>query len=293
MTTLRRRMMEDMQVRSLSPQTQATYLQQVSLFARHFNRSPELLGPEEIRSYQIYLTNERKLAPSSISIAISALRFLYRITLHRDWSLTEVIPTPKKPQKLPIVPSPEEVLQFLGCIWNIKHRTILTICYAAGLRVSEAIRLKVTDIDSKRMVIRVEQGKGRIDRYVMLSPKLLQILRDWWRVDRPKQWLFAGDQVGNHVGKCTIEEACQKARRRCRIPKPITPHCLRHAFAVHLLESGTDLRTIQLLLGHCSLATTATYLRIADTKVCSTKSPLDLLPKALSAELNPALARYL
>jgi integrase/recombinase XerD len=228
MTTLRRRMMEDMQVRSLSPQTQATYLQQVSLFARHFNRSPELLGPEEIRSYQIYLTNERKLAPSSISIAISALRFLYRITLHRDWSLTEVIPTPKKPQKLPIVPSPEEVLQFLGCIWNIKHRTILTICYAAGLRVSEAIRLKVTDIDSKRMVIRVEQGKGRIDRYVMLSPKLLQILRDWWRVDRPKQWLFAGDQVGNHVGKCTIEEACQKARRRCRIPKPITPHCLRH-----------------------------------------------------------------
>jgi len=293
MTTLRRRMMEDMQVRSLSPQTQATYLQQVSLFARHFNRSPELLGPEEIRSYQIYLTNERKLAPSSISIAISALRFLYRITLHKDWSLTEVIPTPKKPRKLPIVPSPEEVLQFLGCIWNIKHRTILTICYAAGLRVSEAIRLKVTDIDSKRMVIRVEQGKGRIDRYVMLSPKLLQILRDWWRVDRPKQWLFPGDQVGNHVGKCTIEEACQKARRRCRIPKPITPHCLRHAFAVHLLESGTDLRTIQLLLGHCSLATTATYLRIADTKVCSTKSPLDLLPKTLSAELNPALARYL
>ena len=293
MTTLRRRMLEDMQVRSLSPQTQATYVQQVSLFARHFNRSPELLGPEEIRSYQIYLTNERKLAPSSISIAISALRFLYRITLHKDWSLTEVIPTPKKPQKLPIVPSPEEVLQFLGCIWNIKHRRILTICYAAGLRVSEAIRLKVTDIDSKRMVIRVEQGKGRTDRYVMLSPKLLLILRDWWRVDRPKRWLFPGDQVGNHVGKCTIEEACQKARRRCRIPKPITPHCLRHAFAVHLLESGTDLRTIQLLLGHCSLATTAIYLRIADTKVCSTKSPLDLLPKTLSAELNPTLARYL
>ena len=138
MTTLRRRMMEDMQVRSLSPQTQATYVQQVSLFARHFNRSPELLGPEEIRSYQVHLTNERKLAPSSISIAISALRFLYRITLHKDWSLTEVIPTPKKPKKLPIVPSPEEVLQFLGCVWNIKHRTILTICYAAGLRVSEA-----------------------------------------------------------------------------------------------------------------------------------------------------------
>jgi integrase/recombinase XerD len=219
MTTLRQRMMEDMQVRSLSPQTQATYVQQVSLFARHFNRSPELLGPEDIRSYQIYLTNDRKLAPSSISIAISALRFFYRITLHKDWSLTEVIPTPKKPQKLPIVPSPEEVLQFLGCVWNIKHRTILTVCYAAGLRVSEAVCLKVSDIDSSRMVIRVEQGKGRIDRYVMLSPKLLQILRDWWRVDRPQRWLFPGDQVDKHIGRCTIEEACQKARRRCRIFK--------------------------------------------------------------------------
>jgi integrase/recombinase XerD len=220
-------------------------------------------------------------------------RFLYKITLHKDWSLTEVIPTPKKPKKLPIVPSPEEVLQFLGCVWNIKHRTILTVCYAAGLRVSEAVCLKVTDIDSKRMVIRVEQGKGAIDRYVMLSPKLLQILRDWWRVGRPQRWLFPGDEGDNHIGRSTIEEACQKARRRCRIPKPITPHSLRHAFAVHLLESGTDVRTIQLLLGHCSLATTATYLRIANTKVCSTKSPLDLLPKTLGAELNPALARYL
>ena len=217
-----------MQVRNLSPQTQATYVQQVSLFARHFNRSPELLGPEEIRSYQVYLTNERKLAPSSIILAVAALRFLYKITLNKDWSLTEVIPTPKKPQKLPIVPSPEEVLQFLGCVWNIKHRTVLTVCYAAGLRVSEAVRLKVTDIDSKRMVIRVEQGKGRIDRYVMLSPKLLQILRDWWRVDRPKRWLFPGDQVDDHIGRSTIEEACQKARRRCRIPKPITPHSLGH-----------------------------------------------------------------
>src|SRR5260370_30098271 len=277
MTPLRRRMTEDMQVRSLSPQTQATYVQQVALFARHFNKSPELLGPEDIRSYQLYLTNERKLAPSSIILAVAALRFLYKITLHKDWSLTEVIPTPKKPKKLPIVPSPQEVLQFLGCVWNIKHRTILTTCYAAGLRVSEAVCLKVTDIDSKRMVIRVEQGKGRIDRYVMLSPKLHQILRDWWRVDRPQRWLFPGDQVDNHIGRCTIEEACQKARRRCRIPKPITPHSLRHAFAVHLLESGTDLRPIQLLLGHCTLPTTAPYLRIATTNARPTNNPLDLL----------------
>jgi integrase/recombinase XerD len=293
MTTLRRRMIEDMQVRNLSLHTQDTYVQQVSLFARHFHRSPELLGPEEVRSYQVYLTNERKLAPSSVSIAIAALRFLYKITLHKDWSLEEVIPTPKMPQKLPIVLSPEEVLRFLGSVWSIKHRTILTICYAAGLRVSEAICLKVTDIDSQRMVIRVEQGKGRMDRYVMLSSKLLQTLRDWWRVDRPKGWLFPGDAVDSHIGRQTVEWACQKAHRRCRIPKPITPHCLRHAFAVHLLESGTDVRTIQLLLGHRNLATTATYLRIATTKVCSTKSPLDLLPQTLDAEPNPILPRHL
>ena len=161
MTPLRRRMTEDMQVRNLSLHTQATYVQQVSLFARHFNKSPELLGPEEIRSYQVYLTNEKKLAPSSIIIAVAALRFLYKVTLHRDWSLEEIIPAPKKPQKLPIVLSPEEVLQFLACVRSIKHRTILTTCYAAGLRISEAVRLKVTDIDSERMVIRVEQGKGQ------------------------------------------------------------------------------------------------------------------------------------
>jgi integrase/recombinase XerD len=293
MTPLRRRMTEDMQVRSFSPRTQATYVQQVSLFARHFNHSPQLLGPEDIRSYQVYLTNQRKLAPSSISIAISALRFLYKITLRKDWCLDDVIPTTKTPQKLPIVLSPEEVLQFLGCVRNIKHRTILTLCYAAGLRVSEAICLKVTDIDSQRMVIRIEQGKGRMDRYVMLSPKLLQILRDWWRVKRPKVWLFPGNRVGSHIGTHSVQWACDKAHRHCRIPKPVTPHCLRHAFAVHLLESGTDVRTIQLLLGHRNLATTATYLRIATTKVCSTKSPLDLLPKAPNAELNPTLARYL
>ena len=228
MTSLRRRMTEDMQVRNLSPQTQATYVQQVSLFARHFNKSPEVLGPEEIRSYQVYLTNEKKLAPSSIIIAVAALRFLYKVTLHKDWDLEEVIPTPKKPQKLPIVLSPEEVLKFLGSVQSLKHRTILTICYAAGLRVSEAVCLKVTDIDSERMVIRVEQGKGHKDRYVMLSPKLLEILRDWWPVDKPKQWLFPGDRVDNHISRGAVEEACQKAHRRCGISKPITPHSLRH-----------------------------------------------------------------
>jgi site-specific recombinase XerD len=283
-------MTEDMQVRNLSPQTQATYVQQVSLFARHFNRSPELLGPEEIRSYQLYLTNQRKLAPSSIILAVAALRFLYKITLHKDWNFEEVIPSPKKPQKLPIVLSPEEVLRFLSCVRSIKHRTILTTCYAAGLRVSEAVCLKVTDIDSERMVIRVEQGKGRKDRDVMLSPKLLKILRDWWPLEKPKEWLFPGDRVGSHIGRHTVERACQEAHRRCRILKPITPHCLRHAFAVHLLESGTDVRTIQLLLGHRNLATTAKYLCLAATKVCSTKSPLDLHRQLVGAEQKLAVS---
>ena len=199
MTPLRRRMTEDMQVRNFSPHTQNSYVQQVSLFARHFSKSPEILGPEEIRSYQVYLTNEKKLATSSILIAVSALRFLYKVTLHRDWCLEDIIPAPKKPQKLPMILSPEEVRQFLSCVQSTKLRTILTICYAAGLRISEAVRLKVADIDNKRMVIRVEQGKGQKDRYVMLSPKLLEVLRAWWPVERPKQWLFPGDRVGSHI----------------------------------------------------------------------------------------------
>ncbi len=284
MTSLRQRMTEDMQVRNLSPHTQTSYVQQVSLFARHFNQSPEALGPEEIRSYQVYLTNEKRLAPSSILIAVAALRFLYRVTLHRAWTLADIIPAPKQPQKLPIVLSPEEVRQFLACLPSPKHRTILTTCYAAGLRISEAVRLQCTAIDSQRMVIRVEQGKGQNDRYVMLSPKLLEVLRDWWRVEKPRPWLFPGDIPGRHIGRNAVERACQEAHRRCRIPKPITPHSMRHAFAVHLLEHGTDVRSIQLLLGHRSLATTARYLRIATSKVCSTTSPFDLLPQPVAPD---------
>jgi integrase/recombinase XerD len=288
MTSLRARMIEDMQIRNLAANTQESYVQQVSLFARHFNKSPELLGPEQIRAYQLYLTNEKKLSPGSIVIAISALRFLYKVTLKRNWSVDEVIPAPKTPQKLPVVLSPEEVLQFLDCVKTRKHRAILTTCYAAGLRVSEAVALTPPAIDSKRMVIRVEQGKGRKDRYTMLSPKLLEVLRAWWRVERPKHWLFPGDFPGRHITRNAVEHECQEAHRISKIPKPITPHSLRHAFAVHLLEQGTDLRRIQLLLGHRSLATTAKYLRIATSKVCSTTSPLDLLPRPVPMEVKPA-----
>jgi integrase/recombinase XerD len=292
MTSLRQRMTEDMQVRNLALNTQTSYVRQVSLFARHFDKSPEQLGPEEIRAYQVYLTNEKKLAPGSILIAVAALRFLYKVSLKKDWPFDDVIPAPKKPQTLPIVMSPEEVLQFLGCVGNTKHRAILTTCYAAGLRISEAVSLTVPDIDSARMVIRVDQGKGQKDRYVMLSPKLREILRDWWRVEKPRQWLFPGDIPGQHISKDAVEQACQKARRQCPIPKPTTPHSLRHAFAVHLLESGTDVRTIQLLLGHRSLATTARYLRIATSKVCSTTSPIDLLPLPIPTDPKPAKPQH-
>jgi integrase/recombinase XerD len=226
MTQLRHQMIEDMQVRNFSPHTQYSYLLQVSQFARYFNKSPEILTPENIRNYQLYLTNEKKLAPGSIIIAVSALRFLYKVTLHRNWIFEEIIPAPKKPQKLPIVLSPEEVVQFLGCVQRIKHYTILTSCYAAGLRISEAIRLKPTHIDSQRMMIRIEQGKGQKDRYVMLSPKLLEILRNWWRAGKPKDWLFPGDIPGAHISKDAVEQACQKAHRLCGISKPITPHSL-------------------------------------------------------------------
>jgi len=287
MTLLRQRMLEDMQIRNLADNTQASYVQQVSSFAKHFGRSPELLGPREIRTYQVYLTNKRKLSPSSILISVSALRFLYNVTLHKDWDFDLVIPAPKKPQTLPAILSPEEVLQFLGCVSGLKARTVLTVCYAAGLRVSEAIALKPTEVDSKRMTIRVEQGKGHKDRYVMLSERLLEILRQWYRAARPKVWLFPGAVPGKHVTRHRIADACSEARRRSSLSKRITPHSLRHAFAVHLLESGTDLRTIQLLLGHRSLSTTSRYLRIATSKVCSTKSPLDLLPRPAPPEPTP------
>ena len=292
MTPLRQRLVEDMQVRNLSPHTQKCYVQQVSRFARHFKKSPETLGPEEIRSYQVYLTNEKRLAPGSILIAVAALRFLYKVTLHRDWTLEDVIPTPKKPQKLPVVLSPEEVRHFLSCVASPKHRTILTTCYAAGLRISEAVRLKPTEIDSQRMVIRVDQGKGQKDRYVMLSPRLLEILRNWWRLEKPKPWLFPSNIPGRHITRFAVEDACQEARRVSGISKPVSPHSMRHAFAVHLLEHGIDVRRIQLLLGHRSLATTARYLKIATSQVCSTTSPFDLLPQPVAAEPEPAPPQY-
>ena len=280
MTPLRQRMLEDMGIRNLAVNTQLAYVQQISAFARHFDRSPEALGPEQVRAYQVHLIEERKLAAGSLSVVAAALRFLYKITLRRPWNGDD-IPMPKRPLKLPIVLSPEEVVRFLACVASTKHRAILTTIYASGLRVSEAVQLRPADIDSSRMVLRVDQGKGGKDRYVMLSPRLLEVLRDYWRVERPKLWLFPGDGAGRHITKNAVEQACQKAQRAVGIDKPVTPHSLRHAFATHLLEAGTDVRRIQLLLGHRSLTTTSRYLKIATSSLCATVSPFDQLPDLL------------
>jgi site-specific recombinase XerD len=276
MTPLRQRMIEDMQIRNLAPRTQACYVEQVSRFARHFRKSPELLGPAEIRAWQIYLARDKRLAASSISVAVAALRFLYTVTLRREWAIKDDLPTCRQPHQLPEVLSPA-VAAFLDGLKSLKQRMILTVCYATGLRVSEAVQLKPAAIDSQRMVIRVEAGKGRKDRYVMLSPRLLELLREYWRRTHPREWLFPGDRPGEPITRFAVEHACREARVRSGITRPVTPHSLRHAFAVHLLESGTDLRTIQLLLGHRNLSTTARYLRIATTTVCATASPLDAL----------------
>jgi site-specific recombinase XerD len=277
MTPLRQRMLEDMSIRNLAQNTQAVYLQQIVAYARHFQRSPEELGPEEVRAYQVHLTQTRMLSPSSVSVATGALRFLYKVTLKRDWAVDD-IPMPKRPFRLPVILSRDEIGRFLAAVDSLKHQTLLMTTYAAGLRVSEATHLQVTDIDSQRMVLRVDQGKGRKDRYVMLSPRLLEALRGYWKAVRPTTWLFPGQLPDQPITRNAVARACQKAHRASGIPKPITPHALRHAFATHLLEAGTDVRTIQLLLGHRSLATTSRYLKVATTTVCATASPFDWLP---------------
>jgi integrase/recombinase XerD len=231
MTPLRKRMLEDMQIRNFSEHTQKCYLLQVSLYARHFHRSPEGLGPRNIRDYQVYLTNKKKLSASSVSIATSALRFLYVVTLKRPWDVEQVLPMPKTSEKLPVILSPEEIRQFLSCVPMRKARTVLTVCYAAGLRIAEAVALKPTDIDSKRMMIRVEQGKGQKDRCVMLSEQLLKILREWYRFAKPTSWLFPGFIPGTHITRGSINRACELALERSGLTKPVTPHSLRHYLA--------------------------------------------------------------
>ncbi|MBK8598610.1 MAG: tyrosine-type recombinase/integrase [Holophagales bacterium] len=277
MTPLRRRMLEDMSVRNYAKRTQESYTLYVQKFAQHFGKSPELLGPEEIRLYQIYLTRERKVAFSTLNCVVAALRFLYGVTLRASWPIA-TIPYARKEKRLPVVLSPEEVSRFFHAIASLKHRAVLAIAYGAGLRVSELTALRATDIDSKRRVIRVRSGKGHKDRYVMLSPRLLELIRAYWRAEHPKGgFLFPGGVAGQPLDATSIQRFCQRAARASGLKKRITPHTLRHCFATHLLEAGTDLRTIQVLMGHSSLATTAVYLHVSNKASGETTSPLDRL----------------
>jgi site-specific recombinase XerD len=270
-------MIEDMTVRNFAPNTLQSYVQQVSLFARHFGRSPEKLGPEEIRAYQIYLADEKKASVGTRTVAVSALRFLYAVTLKRDWTV-QLIPAPKKDHHLPVILSPEEVLRLLQAAPSFQHHVIFSTMYGTGMRVSEAVHLRAANIDSQRMMIRIELSKGHKDRDVQLSPKLLELLRCYWRKVRPEKWMFPGQIPDQPLCRHAVGDAVAQASRRAGLKKHTTPHSLRHAYAVHLLEAGTDIRKIQLLLGHRSLSTTARYLRLATTTVCATTSPLDLLP---------------
>jgi integrase/recombinase XerD len=274
MTELRRRMLEELQLRNYSPHTQRAYIRCVAEFAKHFKAAPDQLGPEHVREYQLFLVQRKKLSWSPFNQAVCALRFFYHNVLHRNWMI-EYIPYPQHEQKLPVVLSPAEVAALFQSTPNLKHRTILMTIYAAGLRVSELINLRVTDIDSQRQLICVRQGKGRKDRQVMLSPKLLEALRTYWKRYRPRTRLFPGRNPERPITQMTVWRICDQARTAAHLTKPVSPHTLRHCFATHLLEEATDLRRIQILMGHRNLKTTARYLHVSNLAVRSTVSPLD------------------
>ena len=285
MTPLRRRMIEDMKLRNLSPRTIEAYAMRVGTFARHFGRSPQDLGREDVRSYLLHLVQEKHVSWSVYNQTVAALKFVYEVTLQRQGVLQRVR-CPKQPKKLPTVLSLEETARFFAAIIGLKHRAILMTAYAAGLRISEVVALRVDDIDSKRMVIRVRQAKGQRDRNVMLSPRLLALLREYWKVARSTEWLFPGDVPGRPITDGAVNHICVQASRAAGLGKHVTVHTLRHSFATHLLEAGTDIRTIQVLLGHRNLKTTAIYTHVAPTAGETVRSPLDRLAP-LPGEAQP------
>ncbi len=280
MSPLRRRMIEDMTVRNLSPATQRSYVHAVAKFGRFFGRSPDKLSLEDVRTFQVHLVAGGMSWPA-LNQTVCALRFLYGVTLHQP-DLPERIPHAREPRKLPVVLGADEVVRFLEAVPSLKSRAALTTAYAAGLRASEAASLKVADIDSSRMVIRIEHGKGGRDRYVMLSPQLLGILRTYWRLSRPTHWLFPGRDGDHPIGPTVLHAACRSACAASGLSKRVTVHTLRHSFATHLLESGTDIRIIQALLGHSNLQTTARYTQVASSTIRGTPSPLDRLRLAVT-----------
>jgi len=276
MTALRKRMLEDLRIRNYAPTTVDCYVRSVAEFAQHFNKPPDQLGPEEIRSWQLFLLNERRVKLSTYIQAVCALRFLYRNTLNRKIEIDR-IPLPRYEKKLPVILSKAEVKALLEAPKNLGHRAILATMYGAGLRVSEVTNLKVSDLDRERRVIWVRGGKGHKDRQVMLAEPLREVLAAYWRWKRPTNWLFPGGKPDCPIARHSVFDLCRKAARQGGIAKPVHPHSLRHAFATHLLDDGVNLLVIQNLLGHAHLKTTARYLHLSDSAIRSTRSPLELL----------------
>ena len=272
-------MLEELQRRNFSQHTIRYYIRTVEDFARHFNRPPDRLGPRHIREYQAELFQKQKLSPGTVAIRLAALRFFYIKTLKKSWSIAET-PYPKKTRRLPTILSREEVAQLLHAARTQRERILLMTLYATGVRNAELTHLKATDIDSQRMVVHIRGGKGRKDRDVMLSPKLLTALRTLWRYYHRKSstWLFPSNyRKDRPIDTKTVWYACQQAAKRAGIPKRVHPHLLRHCFATHLLEAGADLRAIQVLLGHQDLKETTIYLHLSQRHLNATASPLDSL----------------
>ena len=286
MSPLRRRMIEDMTIRKLAPKTQRDYVQRIKKFTAFLGHSPDTATFEEVRRYQLHLATSG-VGVSTLNQSAATLRFFFRVTLGRH-DIVAHTTFIHQPRKLPVVLSPEEVARLLDAAPGLKYKAALSVAYGGGLRVSEVVALKVSDIDSKRMVIRVEQGKGRKDRYVMLSPHLLELLRAWYKAARPQGWLFAGRNPVQPMTTRQLNRACHAAAHMAEIGKRVSPHTLRHSFATHLLEQNIDIRVIQVLLGHAKLDTTALYTRVATKTIREIMSPLDHIALKLTQPEPPA-----
>ncbi len=277
MERLRDRMKADLKLRNLSQRTQDEYLRCAWRFAAHYMRPPEEMGRDEVRRYLLHLLNVRKLQPTTLKIHRAALKFLYEVTLQRP-GVVETMWTPRVARRLPEVLSGSEVERLIGAIRSLKHRTIVMTTYGAGLRIKETCNLQVADIDSERMLLRIRQGKGGHDRMAKLGDRLLLVLREYYRAECPGEgYLFPGQREGTPLCTDTVRRGIGRAVKKAGIKKRVTPHVLRHSFATHLLEAGSDIRTIQVLLGHKSLRTTQLYTQVSGQLIRRTKSPLDLL----------------
>jgi len=274
MTPLRQRMLDEMRLRNLSAETQRNYIHHIAEFALRYGISPDRLGLDEVRNHRLYLLDEKIMSPQTVNGFVAAAKFLYTQVLDMPWS-NEHMPYANVPITLPVVLTTEEIDKFFAAIGLPMHRAVLMLCYGSGLRIAEAVAVQIEDIDSKRMLIRVRQGKGGHDRYSVISPRMLRILREYWKLRRPAKWLFPSHLADEHIHQGTIQQICKDACGIAGITKRVTPHVLRHSFATQLLENGTDTRVIQVLLGHKRIDTTARYTSVTPRALAKIESPFD------------------